>query len=101
MLTQSNARYTQISGNIAFERPIPQKLFIRIKRVMSGATVRWGDELLKAIEWIKGNPDQVQQPLLMMHAEADELNLPSGSKNFAASVDDCVRELSTWQCELK
>jgi len=54
--------------------------------VHNTSTTRMARELLDAIEWIRTHPGDLQTPLLMLHGEADSVNLPSGSRNFISGV---------------
>lgn len=49
-------------------------------------TTRLANELLKTIDWIKTHAQDLQIPILMLHGEADRVNLPSGSRHFIAGV---------------
>jgi len=50
------------------------------------STTRMARELLDAIAWIKTHPGDLKTPLLMLHGEADRVNLPSGSRDFISKV---------------
>lgn len=50
------------------------------------SSARMANELLNAIDWIKDNPQALQIPILMVHGEADRVNLPSGSRDFISGV---------------
>ena len=50
------------------------------------STTRMARELLDAIEWIKTHAGDLKTPILMLHGEADRVNLPAGSQNFFARV---------------
>jgi len=54
--------------------------------VHNTSTTRMARELLDAIEWIKAHPGDLKTPVLMLHGEADRVNLPSGSRNFISKV---------------
>jgi len=54
--------------------------------VHNTSTARLARELLDAIEWIKAHASDLTTPLLMLHGEADRVNLPSGSRSFIARV---------------
>lgn len=54
--------------------------------VHNTGTTRWANELLNTINWIKEHPQDLQLPILMVHGEADQVNLPSGSQNFISAV---------------
>jgi len=57
------------------------------------SSARMANELLNAIDWIKTHPQDLQIPLLMVHGEADRVNLPSGSSNFFSAVSFPDKEL--------
>ena len=77
--------------------------YINDPLVHNTGSTRWANELLNAIDWIKKHPQDLQLPILMVHGEADGINLPSGSHNFISSVifpdkelisyPDCFHEL--------
>lgn len=48
--------------------------------VSGRVSVRWGTETLAAIERVKQQASNITLPVLILHGEADRLNLPSGSK---------------------
>jgi len=50
------------------------------------STTRMARELLNAIGFIKTHAGDLKTPLLMLHGEADRVNLPAGSRNFIARV---------------
>lgn len=50
------------------------------------STTRMANELLHTIDWIKDHPQNLQLPILMVHGEADSINLPSGSRSFISNV---------------
>lgn len=50
------------------------------------STARMANELLNTIDWIKDHPQALQIPILMVHGEADRVNLPSGSRKFISGV---------------
>jgi alpha-beta hydrolase superfamily lysophospholipase len=54
------------------------------------ATVRWGAESLKAVDRVKEGMGRVDVPLLVLHGEADPLNLAEGARllHEAASHPD-------------
>ena len=53
--------------------------------VTSRATVRWGTESLDTVARIKEGMDRMDLPLLVLHGEADQLNLVSGARALAAA----------------
>ena len=61
--------------------------------VHNTGSTRWANELLNAIDWIKKHPQNLQIPLLMVHGEADRVNLPSGSSNFISNVASADKKL--------
>jgi alpha-beta hydrolase superfamily lysophospholipase len=54
--------------------------------VSSRATVRWGTESLDTVRRIKAGMSRIDVPLLVLHGEADRLNLVSGAKALAAAT---------------
>jgi alpha-beta hydrolase superfamily lysophospholipase len=54
--------------------------------IHNASTARMARELLDAIGWIKSHASDLQTPILMLHGEADRVNLPSGSRNFISRV---------------
>jgi alpha-beta hydrolase superfamily lysophospholipase len=54
--------------------------------VTSRATVRWGTESLDTVRRIKAGMSRIDVPLLVLHGEADRLNLVSGARTLAASL---------------
>ncbi len=66
------------------------------KLVHHKISVRWGAEMLKAVDWIKSNPARVQIPIFLQHGGADPLNLPSGSQDFEAKVTYPDKELKIY-----
>jgi alpha-beta hydrolase superfamily lysophospholipase len=53
--------------------------------VSSRATVRWGTESLDTVRRIKAGMSRIDVPLLVLHGEADRLNLVSGARALAAA----------------
>lgn len=58
--------------------------------VTGKATVRWGTESLDTVERIKAGMSDIRMPLLVVHGEADHLNLVAGAHALfdSASSDD-------------
>ncbi|HYO58186.1 lysophospholipase [Archangium sp.] len=54
--------------------------------VHSQTTVRFGTESLDTIEWVKAHASELRLPLLMVHGEADRINLVSGTRDFFEAV---------------
>jgi alpha-beta hydrolase superfamily lysophospholipase len=54
--------------------------------VSSRATVLWGTESLDTVRRIKAGMSRIDVPLLVLHGEADRLNLVSGAKALAAAT---------------
>lgn len=54
--------------------------------VHNSCSARLASELLNVIDWIKARPHELQLPILMVHGEADKVNLPSGSSDFISGV---------------
>jgi alpha-beta hydrolase superfamily lysophospholipase len=44
------------------------------------ASVRWGTESLATIAWVKAHVSETTLPILLVHGEADRLNLASGTR---------------------
>ena len=51
--------------------------------VTSRATVRWGTESLDTVRRIKADMSRIDVPLLVVHGEADRLNLAEGARALA------------------
>jgi alpha-beta hydrolase superfamily lysophospholipase len=51
--------------------------------VTSRATVRWGTESLAAVGRVKEGMENLGLPLLVLHGEADRLNLVGGARALA------------------
>ncbi len=49
-------------------------------------TARWGTEALAAIARVKARAAELSVPLLLVHGEADRLNLPGGIRDFFERV---------------
>ncbi|MBT8080130.1 MAG: lysophospholipase [Gammaproteobacteria bacterium] len=54
--------------------------------VHNKATARWAASLLEEISWLKRQAPKIRMPIMMMHGDADPINLPMGSKRFMANV---------------
>ncbi len=54
--------------------------------VTSRATVRWGTESLAAVRRVKEGMGTVDVPLLVLHGEADRLNLVDGARALAEAL---------------
>lgn len=50
------------------------------------ATVRWGTEVLRAVEWIEANASAIRIPLLILHGESDRMVTADGSRWLAREV---------------
>lgn len=59
-------------------------------------SVRWGAEMLEAIDWIKANPARMPLPIYLQHGDADPLNAHSGSVDFHANVTHPDKELKLY-----
>jgi alpha-beta hydrolase superfamily lysophospholipase len=60
------------------------------------ATARWGTELFSTVEWVKAHADEVRIPILMVHGEADRLNLSEGTCSFYEKVTFPDKELQIY-----
>jgi alpha-beta hydrolase superfamily lysophospholipase len=49
-------------------------------------TVRWGTEILDAVARVKARAAELSVPMLLIHGEADRLNLPRGSRFLRDAV---------------
>ena len=54
--------------------------------VTSRATVRWGTESLDTVRRIKSGMSRIDVPLLVLHGEADRLNLVAGARALATAT---------------
>lgn len=54
--------------------------------VSGRVTVRWGTESLAAISRVKAQASKVGIPILVIHGEADRLNLPGGSRGLFEAI---------------
>jgi len=67
----------------------------RADPLVSGrATIRWGTESLDTVERVKGALERIDVPLLVIHGEADRLNLVHGAHTLfekASSPDKTLR----------
>ncbi|MBN2204017.1 MAG: lysophospholipase [Thermoleophilia bacterium] len=54
--------------------------------VTSRATMRWGTESLAAVRRIEAGMSRIAVPLLVLHGEADRLNLVSGARALAHAL---------------
>lgn len=61
--------------------------------VTSRATLRWGTESLGAVRRIKAGMAGIEVPLLVLHGEADRLNLVEGARALFEGVPHPVKEL--------
>jgi alpha-beta hydrolase superfamily lysophospholipase len=56
-------------------------------------TARWGAEALDAVARVKARAADVDVPVLLVHGEADRLNLPGGMRDFFAKVGSADKTL--------
>jgi alpha-beta hydrolase superfamily lysophospholipase len=54
--------------------------------VTSRATVRWGTESLDTVRRVETGMSRIDVPLLVLHGEADRLNLVAGARALAAAL---------------
>lgn len=54
--------------------------------VTSRATVRWGTESLDTVRRVRAAMGAIDTPLLIVHGEADRLNLPDGARELFEAV---------------
>jgi len=54
--------------------------------VTSRATVRWGTESLATVRRVKEGMGTIEVPLLVLHGEADRLNLVDGARALAEAL---------------
>jgi alpha-beta hydrolase superfamily lysophospholipase len=66
----------------------PEELALRLADplVTSRATVRWGAESLATVERVKAGSARIDVPLLIIHGEADPLNMVAGAHALYAAV---------------
>jgi alpha-beta hydrolase superfamily lysophospholipase len=57
------------------------------------ATVRWGAEILRAIEWVKAHAAEVRIPIMVIHGGADPIVSAAGSQEFFAKISFADKEL--------
>lgn len=61
--------------------------------VSGRVTARWGAESLKTIARLKSRPSNVVIPVLLIHGEADRLNLAAGTRNLFESIPSSDKAL--------
>ncbi len=76
----------KVEGNALSRDQVEIEDYDKDKKVRRWISARWGDEMLKAIQWIGAHAHDVQWPLLMLHGEADHVNFASGSQSFISKV---------------
>lgn len=59
-------------------------------------TVRWGAEILEALERVKTAANKIQVPILLVHGGADPMNLPQGVQNWIGSVGSKDKNLKIY-----
>ncbi len=59
-------------------------------------TVRWGTEILRTIEWVKGQAAKVRIPLILIHGGADPLNSPEGTRRFFEKIELADKEMKIY-----
>ena len=67
------------------------------------ATVRWGDEFLRAVDLVNARAHEVQVPYLLLHGTADRITAAEGSRAFhekTASSDKTIRIYDGYYHEL-
>ncbi len=57
------------------------------------ATVRWGIEAFNAVAWIKAHASEISLPILLLHGDADRLNLVQGSHNLYEAMTHADKTL--------
>ena len=60
------------------------------------ATVRWGAEILRAIEWVKAHAAEVRIPVMVIHGGADPIVSAAGSREFFAKIAFADKELKIY-----
>jgi len=61
--------------------------------VTGKATVRWGTESLDTVERIKAGMADIDLPLLVVHGEADHLNLVAGARSLFEAISSADKTL--------
>lgn len=62
------------------------KAYASDKLVSGRVTVRWGTETLAAIDRVKSQAARINIPILLIHGEADRLNLANGSRRLFEAI---------------
>jgi alpha-beta hydrolase superfamily lysophospholipase len=75
-----------IDANDLTRDPEELKLRLADPLVTRRATVRWGAESLAAVERVKAGSTRIDVPLLVIHGEADSLNMVAGADALFAAV---------------
>ena len=57
------------------------------------ATVRWGTESLNTLAWVKAHAPEINLPILLIHGEADRLNLAQGTRALFDAMTHADRTL--------
>lgn len=61
------------------------------------ATVRWGAELLGAIDMVNARASEVQVPYLLLHGSGDKITSHEGSKEFHAKTASADKTLKIYE----
>lgn len=77
--------------------PAVAKAYATDPLVIRTATVRWGAELLAAIDRVNARAQEVQVPYLLLHGTADKITHPEGSREFHARTASADKTLKLYE----
>jgi len=77
--------------------PAALEAYLRDPLVTSRASVRWGAECLATVDRVKAGLADVDLPLLVLHGEADQLNLVEGARVLFQAAHHPDKTLCIWK----
>jgi alpha-beta hydrolase superfamily lysophospholipase len=76
--------------------PVVVKAYETDPLVSHRVTIRWGTESLDTVAWVKAHASEICLPILLVHGEADQLNLARGSRDFYEAITYADKTLRTY-----
>lgn len=86
----------EVDPSLLSRDPAVGKAYATDALVERKATVRWGAELLAAIDRVNARASEVQVPYLLLHGSADKITSSEGSRDFHAKTASSDKTLSIY-----
>ena len=86
----------EVDPSVLSRDPAVGKAYATDPLVIRKATVRWGAELLAAIDRVNARAAEVQVPYLLLHGTADKITHPDGSRDFHARTASADKTLKIY-----